>query len=127
MIPGTLIHYPCVYGGRSAVEDSKTWISCHLDLPKDTLHVYIGVLVMLAAALVLRRRVRSWWPFLVVVAVAFIGEMVDVWDQVRMTDPFIRWGDSVHDILNTCALPLLLTLVARFSRTLRDDREQPRE
>lgn len=96
-------------------------------LSRDALHVYVGMAVFLAAALVFRRPLRAWLPLLAVVAVALLVEAVDLRDDLA-TRGRLRWIASTHDIVNTVFWPAVLMVLARFTRLGRDNgnEEQPR-
>ena len=82
-------------------------------LSKDALHIYDSLAVLLTTAAVLRKRLRSIVPWLVVLAVAISGELIDMHDDI-MSLGYWRWGASLHDVLNTLFWPTVLLLLARF-------------
>jgi hypothetical protein len=88
-----------------------------LGLPKDALHIYVGLAIFLAAAALLRRPLGGWLPIAAVVAAALAGE---AWDLIEtyQTGARIHWDRSWHDIWNTCFWPAVLFLLARYSRLL---------
>lgn len=81
-------------------------------LSKDALHIYVGLLVFLLAAAVARKGVRSTFPLIAVLVVAFLGEVLDTLDG--------RWlfRASLHDFVNTAFWPLMIWLLARYTRVL---------
>jgi len=83
-------------------------------LSKDALHIYVGLAVMFTAAVVLHKPLRSIVPWLVVLAVAVAGEMIDMHDDITSLG-YWRWGASLHDVLNTLFWPSVLLFLARFS------------
>lgn len=101
----------------STAQAAKLAIVAATGLPKDTLHVYVGLAVFILAALLLRRPVRSFVPWLVVFLVAALGEVVDMNDDLA-TFGHWRVSASIHDIINTLFWPSVLLLLARFSRVL---------
>lgn len=88
-----------------------------LGLPRDALHIYVGLAVFLAAAALLRRPLGSWVPIAAVVAVALIGEAWDLLDT-RSAGARPRLDRNWHDVWNTCFWPFLLFLLARYTRLL---------
>jgi hypothetical protein len=86
-------------------------------LSKGALHVYVGLIVWLAATATLRRSVRSLLPLGVVLAVAIVGEAWDARDDIATLGHW-RIGASAHDVVNTLFWPTVLVLVARFARPL---------
>lgn len=83
-------------------------------LSKDALHIYVGLIIFLAACLVFGWKARQWKPWLVVLAAAVAGEVIDVFDSHFDNDP-VRPYANVKDILNTMIAPTALMLVARWS------------
>ncbi len=88
------------------------------DLSKDALHVYVGLTVFLVVAAIARKGLRSSAALLVVVAVAVAGELLDLRDEWHLRE-HLNWGASLHDLLNTCFWPLVLWLLARFTRIVK--------
>src|SRR5471030_1666390 len=101
----------------SAAQAIKLAIVSATGLSKDTLHVYVGLAVFLAAALVLRKPLRSPLPWLVALVIAVLGEIVDMRDDISSLG-YWRWAASVHDIVNTIFWPTVLLGLARFTRLL---------
>jgi len=97
----------------SAVQSIKLAIVAATGLSKDALHIYVGLAVFLAAAVVLRKPLRSIVPWLVIVAMAIAGEVLDMRDDVASLG-YWRWGASLHDIINTIFWPTVLFLIAKF-------------
>jgi hypothetical protein len=99
----------------SPVEAIKLAIVAATGLSKDTLHVYVGLATFVLAALILRKPARSIVPWLFVLAVALLGEIVDMHEDLAFFG-YWRWLDSLHDIVNTLFWPTALLLLARFSK-----------
>jgi len=97
----------------STVQVLKEAIVSATGLSKDTLHVYIGLAVMFAAALVSRRPLRSFLPWLLVLAVAIAGELLDLRDDMICRGSW-RWQMSLHDLANTVFWPGVMLLLSRF-------------
>lgn len=97
----------------SAVQSIKLVIIAATGLSKDALHIYVGLAAFLTSAAVLGKPLRSIVPWLVVVAIAIAGEVVDMRDDVASLG-YWRWSASLHDILNTLFWPTVLMLLAKF-------------
>lgn len=82
-------------------------------LSRDALHVYIGLLVFLGVALLLRRPLRSWLPLAAVVIVALGAELLDLRNDLALHGR-LRFGESTHDLVNTAFWPAVLMLLARL-------------
>jgi hypothetical protein len=101
----------------SAFQQAKIALVQLLGLPKDALHIYVGLAIFLAAAALLRRPLGSWAPIGAVVAAALIGE---TWDLIETHSIGARphYDRNWHDVWNTCFWPAILFLLARYTRVL---------
>lgn len=93
----------------------KNWLELSTGLDRDSLHIYAGVGIQLAVAVILRRSLASPVPWLFAVGVALANEYYDykVISVVWGTGPEI-YDEAVRDIWNTLLLPSVLWLIARF-------------
>ena len=91
----------------------KEFLEYWSGLDMDSLHVHAGVLGQLAAALILRRPVRSVIPWLLVLAAAAANETYDFHYEV-WPDRSVQLEGGFRDIWNTMLLPTLLLAAARF-------------
>ncbi len=107
----------------TAFQSAKLAIVTFTDLGRDALHVYAGLATLFLAALLWRKPLRSWLPWLVVLAVAVVVEILDLRDDAA-THGNLRWGASAHDIVNTLIWPTVILLLARRT-TLFGPRAQP--
>ena len=95
-----------------------SWIAIKLELAsltgleKDALHVYGAVLLQLAAALITRRTLADVLPWVTVAAAAAVNEWADLTFSI-WPDRSWQYAESVHDLVNTMALPTLLLVLAR--------------
>lgn len=87
-------------------------------LSKDALHIYVGLAVFLVGAAIARKGLRSGFALLAVVVVAIGGEVLDLRDEIRDQHRLRLWA-SVHDLVNTCFWPLVLWLLARYTRAIK--------
>jgi hypothetical protein len=62
-----------------------------------------------------KKAVRSFRSLLPVIAVAFLMESIDIWDNFH-TMGKLRLLASLHDILNTVFWPLMMVLLFKFIR-----------
>lgn len=74
---------------------------------EELLHVHAGLLIFVISALLLRRKMRSPIPLVVVALFAALNEVVDA-----LTGP-MDWLEAVTDFLNTVFWPFVLFLLAR--------------
>lgn len=106
-----------VWQGISAVmdawHDGKVSIENSVAISHDALHVFFGVLVLVAAGLILRRPISSWRPWLWVLALTLWNETVDLWNE-QWPDRWMQYGEGVKDVALTMAVPTVLMLAARL-------------
>lgn len=93
----------------------KTQLSDILGITKDALHVHIGLAIFLGVALVFRRSLASWLPWLALLAFELVNELMDMlyWNGSGIG---FDLGDSPKDIVNTMFWPTVVFLVARWLR-----------
>jgi hypothetical protein len=96
----------------SSWHQGKLFIEHTLRIEHGTLHVMVGMLLWLVFALLLRRPITSWAPWLLVFAVILWNETVDLWFEV-WPDPGRQYGEGFKDILLTMFVPTILMLAAR--------------
>lgn len=76
------------------------------------LHVHAGLLIFVAASLLLRKRMRSPWPIVLVGVFAVVNEIVD--SRASLAHVAATAGaETLADIANTAFWPLVLFLAAR--------------
>ncbi|HEX8308489.1 MAG TPA: hypothetical protein VF645_08730 [Allosphingosinicella sp.] len=101
----------------SPFQQAKVALVELLGLPKDALHIYVGLAVFLAAAALLRRPLGSWVPIAAVVAAALAGEAWDLM-ETRAAGARVHLDRNWHDVWNTCLWPAVLFLLARYTKVL---------
>ena len=92
----------------------KVALSEFVHLSKDALHIHLGLAVYLIAALLLRRPAGSWWPWLVLLALELVNEVLDLGAHMRHGGISL-WsiGGSLKDIVNTMFWPTALLIALR--------------
>ncbi len=105
----------------SALQTVKLFLVDHLGLAKDALHIYVSLLIMFGSAMVFRWPLRSWKPWVLVLAAALIGEAWDIRDRMVGQIPQ-NFPGNWHDIWNTMFWPTAILLLARGTRVLSRDR-----
>lgn len=93
--------------------EAKLFIERATSVSNDALHVILGMLVLIVAALFLRRSVSSAAPWLVVLVFSLWNEAVDLWKE-RWPEPMMQYGEAAKDIVLTLLLPTLLLAAARY-------------
>lgn len=88
---------------------------------RDALHAHIGLSVMLAAALALRRPLGDPVPWLAALVVAAANEWYDLSYEL-WPERELQWQAAWHDLVNTMVQPTLLLAAARFLPPLRGGR-----
>ncbi len=109
-------------------QELKTLIVDHVGLAKDALHVYVALIVFLVVCRLFRWPASSWKPWLVVLAVAILGEALDLRHTLSMGYA-VRFDYHWTDLWNTMLVPTVLVLVARytdvFERRVKPDADAP--
>jgi len=99
----------------SILQSAKIVLMQATNLSKDALQVYVGLTVMLAAAILFKRSLADWRPIAAVALASVAGEIWDVMDTVGHGGR-PRWSGNWKDIWNTMFWPLILFSLARFTR-----------
>lgn len=102
----------------STFQSMKHEIIQFASLSKDALHIYVGMGVFLIGSALAQKGLRSLFAILAVVCVAALGELLDARDDIRMHGHW-RVMASLHDFVNTVFWPLMLWLLARYSRVMK--------
>ncbi|WP_040641728.1 hypothetical protein [Psychrobacter aquaticus] len=89
-------------------------------LERDALHIYVGIAAYLVSLMILRpifktQSTRQLIALIIATGVAIAGEVLDIRYNIR-TGIGVRWGESIHDILNTCFWPYALYALMRWTR-----------
>lgn len=111
-----------ISGAMMSWYEAKIFVERAVFFTSDALHVIVGVMVWLLFALLLRRPVSSWRPWLCLLAVLLCNEAVDLWVE-QWPDPGMQYGESAKDLLLTMALPTLLLVLTRVRPQLFAGRE----
>jgi hypothetical protein len=93
--------------------EGKLFIEHSLTISHDTLHMIVGMLVWLGLALLLRRPVSSWKPWLWMPALILWNETVDLWVE-QWPDPGMQYGEGAKDVLLTMIVPTVLLFAVRI-------------
>ena len=93
----------------------KAWLEHAIGLNMDALHVYFGLVILIVAALVLRRSLKSPLPWLVLLVLELANEYYD-WTYEVWPGPErqIQAAEGIRDIWNTMAVPTLLLIASRW-------------
>ena len=97
--------------------DAKAAIEQIFPFDPAWLHLGMGVLIFLGAALVVRKPTSSWLPWLLVAILAALNEIVDVALDER-SNTGIVYKESAGDFLVTIAIPTLLLIIWRNNRPI---------
>ena len=101
-----------VVGAMTSWHEAKLFIENSVSITHDALHVIFGVLAWLLFALMLRRPIGSWRPWLWLLALIAWTETVDLWME-RWPDPRMQYAEGIKDLLLTMLVPTVLLLAAR--------------
>ena len=114
-----------IAGAMTSWHQAKLFVEHALDISHDTLHLLAGVLAWLVAALILRRPISSWQPWLWLVVLTAINEVVDMWTE-QWPDVGMQIGEAAKDVALTLFVPSLLMLAARHRPDLFRRSPRPR-
>jgi len=92
--------------------EAKMFIEHASAVSSDALHVLVGTLVWILAAIILRRNLSTLIPWTLVLGLTLSNEVVDLWIE-RWPDLAMQYGESAKDIVLTMTLPTVLLLLAR--------------
>lgn len=104
----------------SSWHEAKVFIEYSLRIEHGTLHVLAGMILWLVFALLVRRPISSWLPWLMAFAVILWNEGVDLWFEV-WPEPGRQYGEGAKDVFLTMFVPTVLMLAVR----VRPDLFQP--
>lgn len=90
-------------------QDSKTAINQWGTFSEPELHVHLGLLVFFLAMILLRKPLKSPWPWLAVALFEGINEYF-----AMVTIGSWNWPDTKFDIFYTLLWPTLLSVAARI-------------
>ncbi len=93
--------------------DAKLVVEQSVEISHDALHLLFGVLAWLGFALVLRRPISSWYPWLWLAALIGWNEAVDLWTE-RWHDVGLQYHEGANDLLMTMLVPTIIALAARL-------------
>ena len=102
-----------VRSGMSSWYQGKLFLERAVAISHDSLHVILGVLILLVLSIILRRPISSPRPWLWLAALTLWNETVDLWTE-RWPDPGMQYGEVVKDVALTLLLPTVLMLAARL-------------
>ncbi|PCJ10200.1 MAG: hypothetical protein COB16_02695 [Rhodobacteraceae bacterium] len=100
----------------SPYQSFKIWLAEYLPLDRDSLHVLIGLTLVLAAIFMTRKSLRLGpfiWALTAACAVGIGMEALDRVDDIRTLGAW-RWRASLLDGARTIYVPLLAVFVALF-------------
>jgi hypothetical protein len=78
---------------------------------ENLLHIHLGLIIFVLAALLMRRKMRSPLPLAIVAVFALMNEIVDFLSEWPSS-----LSHSIVDVANTLFWPLVLFLIARRGR-----------
>src|SRR4051794_30018705 len=102
-----------IVDAMTAWHQGKLFLEHSLAIDHDALHVIVGMLVWLVAALLSRRPVTSSVPFLWCLAIILWNETVDLWVE-QWPEPGMQYGESAKDLVLTMIVPAIMMVAARL-------------
>jgi hypothetical protein len=92
---------------------AKLFIEHALGISMDALHILVGFMLFLLAALLMRTHLASPRPWLALLVLELLNEGYDLHVE-RWPNIGSQLGEGVKDVLLTMALPTLILLIARW-------------
>ena len=83
-----------------------------LGLSNDAIHMHIGVAVFVITILITKKKLNHWNLLIPVFIISIMLECLDLFDDWRFEGTF-HIARSLHDIINTNLIPLVLVWLAR--------------
>jgi hypothetical protein len=105
--------WDAITGAMASWHQAKVFIEYAVAINHDALHVIVGVLVWLAAAMVSRRPLGHTRPWLWLLALILWNETVDLWVE-QWPEPGRQYGECAKDLLLTMLLPTVLLIAIRW-------------
>jgi hypothetical protein len=93
-----------------SVSDMKAFLERASSVSMDAMHVIGGVVLFVAFAVLLRRPITSWLPWVCLLMVVFVNELADLTVE-KWPNPAEQFGEAAKDVLLTMLLPTLLMAV----------------
>ena len=84
-----------------------------LPLSQDAVHIYIGLAVFLGSVAIWKKGHIQSACLVPGFAIGFGMESFDLVDDWRSLG-YVRWGASIHDIINTVFWPLVIIALVKF-------------
>ncbi|TCM19001.1 hypothetical protein EDF56_104536 [Novosphingobium sp. PhB165] len=95
-------------------ERAIDWIVSLCPQPDKFAHTYAGLTIWLIAAILMRRKLSSPWPVVVVAVAEAANEYMD-----RLAHGSWRWPDTIGDAIATLFWPLIIMMALRLRPALR--------
>ena len=92
----------------------KIHILSVIHLSKDAIHVYLGLSIFFLWIILARKTIRSFKAVIPVLIAAVMMEALDLRDDYTSFG-HLRWGASIHDLLNTAFWPFLIVLLSKLN------------
>lgn len=85
------------------------------NLSKDAIHIHIGFACLIIVLLISKKKLSSFYVILPGFILSLLMEVLDLHDDYTYLRE-LRFGASLHDIINTNFIPVVLVLLAKFRR-----------
>jgi len=109
-------------------QQGKQWLQDTINIDKQSLHIIIGFLIF--AVLLWARKGRPWLAWIVVLLVAILGEVLDIYELVVIREwswDAIYWPWHSEDIVATALGPLILSVAIRLWQRRHESTSSPSE
>ena len=99
-------------GAMMSWHQGKLFIEHLVTIDHDALHMMVGMLLWVVLAMLMRRPITSWYPWLWTFAFILWNETVDLWTET-WPDAGQQYGEGAKDVVMTMFVPTVLMIAAR--------------
>ncbi len=97
----------------STYQNLKLQIVDFIGLSKDAIHIHIGPAAFVATIILWKKAKVTPICLIPVLLLAMGMESVDLYDDYKSVG-YMRWSNSIHDMINTLFWPVLIVLFFKF-------------
>lgn len=94
-----------------AWHEGKLFVERAVPINHDSLHLIFGGLIWLGSALVMGKKVHSWRPWVLALAIIVWNEAIDLTLE-QWPDPAIQSWEGIKDIFTTMLIPTLMLAIS---------------
>lgn len=97
-------------------QSMKPIILNFLHVSRDAIHMHVGFGCLVLTLLFTKKKLNSFYSILPGFIVSIIMELLDLRDDY-VARGVLKFGASLHDLVNTNFIPFILVLLAKWKKT----------